>query len=79
MPSAAEKLAVADVFADDSENDRTFNGFSDSEIDDHWVSHFSLKALKVASRFSLKSHKLLLLTEGWSLVNYTPECEHVNR
>lgn len=50
MSSTAEKLAVADVFADDSENDRTFNGFSDSEIDEHWVSHFSLKALKVGQK-----------------------------
>lgn len=35
--SAANALALADVFADDSENDGTFYGFSDSEID-HGVS-----------------------------------------
>lgn len=47
MPSFAEKLAVAEVFADDSENEQTFYGFSDSEIGDHWVSHFSPKGQKI--------------------------------
>eukprot|EP00066_Takifugu_rubripes_P023159 XP_011612425.1 PREDICTED: cell division cycle-associated protein 7-like isoform X1 [Takifugu rubripes] len=36
--SKAKKLAVAEVFADDSENEQTFYGFSDSEIGDHWNS-----------------------------------------
>lgn len=51
MPSIAEELAVAEIFADDSENEGTFYGFSDSEIGDHWVSNFSLKG-----------HKVMLLT-----------------
>lgn len=57
MASIAEELTVADIFADDSENERTFYGFSDSEIGDHWVSHFSLKG-----------HKIMLLTVAWSLL-----------
>lgn len=51
MPSIAEELAVAEIFADDSENEGTFYGFSDSEIGDQWVSNFSLKG-----------HKVMLLT-----------------
>ncbi|XP_041801282.1 cell division cycle-associated protein 7-like [Chelmon rostratus] len=35
--SVAKGLALADVFAEDSENERTFYGFSDSEISDHCV------------------------------------------
>lgn len=34
------------MFADDSENEQTFYGFSDSEIGDHWVGHVSLKCGK---------------------------------
>lgn len=47
MPSTAEELAIADIFADDSENERTFYGFSDSETGDPWVSYFSLKGHKI--------------------------------
>lgn len=57
MPSIAEELAVADIFADDSEDERTFYGFSDSEIGDNWVSHFSPKC-----------HKIMQLTVAWSLL-----------
>ncbi|CAJ1050421.1 cell division cycle-associated protein 7-like [Xyrichtys novacula] len=35
MPSVKKKLAVADVFAGDSEDDQTFYGFSDGELDDN--------------------------------------------
>ncbi|XP_074532432.1 cell division cycle-associated protein 7-like isoform X2 [Halichoeres trimaculatus] len=35
MPSVKKELALADVFAGDSENERTFNGFSDSELSDY--------------------------------------------
>ncbi|XP_029287381.1 cell division cycle-associated protein 7-like [Cottoperca gobio] len=35
MKAITKKLALADVFADDSENERTFYGFSDREISDH--------------------------------------------
>ncbi|XP_049893077.1 cell division cycle-associated protein 7-like [Epinephelus moara] len=34
MNAMTEKLALADVFAEDSDNERTFYGFSDSEISD---------------------------------------------
>lgn len=57
MPSTAEELAIADIFADDSENERTFYGFSDSETGDPWVSYFSLKG-----------HKIMFLTVAWSLL-----------
>lgn len=33
MPSGAKQLALVDVFAEDSEHECTFYGFSDSEID----------------------------------------------
>lgn len=46
MPRIAEELTLADVFADDSANESTFYGFSDSEIGDHWVRHLSLKGQK---------------------------------
>ncbi|XP_034389565.1 cell division cycle-associated protein 7-like isoform X2 [Cyclopterus lumpus] len=35
MDAVATRLTLADVFVDDSENERTFYGFSDSEISDH--------------------------------------------
>ncbi|XP_042361840.1 cell division cycle-associated protein 7-like [Plectropomus leopardus] len=35
MNAITKQLALADVFAEDSENERTFYGFSDSEISDH--------------------------------------------
>lgn len=34
MQSFTKQLALAEVFAEDSENDQTFYGFSDSEISD---------------------------------------------
>lgn len=36
MQSVTKELAVADVFAEDSENEETFYGFSDSEINEDW-------------------------------------------
>lgn len=35
MDAVTKRLTLADVFVDDSENERTFYGFSDSEISDH--------------------------------------------
>ncbi|XP_075966478.1 cell division cycle-associated protein 7-like [Anarhichas minor] len=35
MDAIPKKLTLADVFVEDSENERTFLGFSDSEISDH--------------------------------------------
>lgn len=35
MPSSAKQVALAEVFAEDSEHESTFYGFSDSEIDGH--------------------------------------------
>ncbi|XP_045931273.1 cell division cycle-associated protein 7-like isoform X2 [Micropterus dolomieu] len=35
MQSFTKELTLADVFAEDSENERTFYGFSDSELSDH--------------------------------------------
>ena len=36
MDTITKKLELVDVFAEDSENERTFNGFSDSEISDNY-------------------------------------------
>lgn len=41
MRSVAKELALDDVFAEDSEDEGTFYGFSDSEISDQWVSNLS--------------------------------------
>lgn len=35
MQSVTKELALAEVFAQESENEQTFYGFSDSEISDH--------------------------------------------
>lgn len=35
MPSGAKQLALAEVFAEDSERESTFYGFSDNETDGH--------------------------------------------
>lgn len=40
MSSGAKQLALAEVFAEDSEHESTFYGFSDSELDGiHQVGH----------------------------------------
>lgn len=45
------------MFADDSENEQTFYGFSDSEIGDHWVGNVSLKCGKNQHH---SGHKIVL-------------------
>lgn len=53
------------MFADDSENEQTFYGFSDSEIGDHWVGHVSLKCGKNQHH---SCHKIVLAMATWSLI-----------
>lgn len=36
MDTITKKRELADIFAEDSENERTFDGFSDSEINDNY-------------------------------------------
>lgn len=60
MRTIPKELAVADVFADDSENEQTFYGFSDSEICDHWVSNVSLKCDNISTQTNVP-------TAAWSL------------
>lgn len=45
MQSSAKQLALSEVFAEDSEHERTFDGFSDSDIDGdgHQVRHVVYK------------------------------------
>lgn len=46
MQSVTKEPALADVFAEDSENEQTFYGFSDSEISDHWDKVSNLTLIK---------------------------------
>lgn len=61
MPSSAKQLALAEVFAEDSEHERTFYGFSDSEIDGHrQVGHVVCKCAESESNGLLRPREFLV-------------------
>ncbi|XP_068568460.1 cell division cycle-associated protein 7-like [Cebidichthys violaceus] len=56
MDAITKKLTLADVFVEDSENERTFLGFSDSEISDHYDKNSNFED-EAQSDFSAREQK----------------------